>query len=313
MHHSTTTPAPAFTIEGHRGARGLAPENTLPSFARALAIGVHGFELDLGISSDDNVVVVHDRYLSPHLHRSPGGRWIDRDDLALRWLSLDELKLSDAGRLNPDSEYARKFPEQQPADGARIPTLAEVVALVARRNGDALRFGLELKYSPLDPDSTVPPEAFAARVVREVHELGIARRTTVLCFYWPLLREVRRLAPDIATACLSCEQPGNSNVRPAPGVSPWTGMDADCCDSVAAMVAACGAVQWSPFHRDLERAAVKRAHDLGLRVVPWSVNDPGQMRRLIGWRVDGIITDYPDRLRRVAGDCGLALPRRAPL
>lgn len=284
-----------FEIHGHRGARGLAPENSLPAFARALAIGVDALEMDLGLSADDEVVVVHDRHLPPHLCRDMAGRWIGRGDIAVRSLTLAELQSHDIGRIDPRSDYAKKFPQQTPCDGARIPTLAEVAALAT---AGEVRFNLEIKFSPTDATATAAPDFFARRVVDEVRRLGLARRTMIQCFYWPILRVVREAAAEIQTGYLSGRAGGEDLRR-------WTEMDPAQFDHrPAAMARHCAGDAWLPDHRGLSRGAVQHAHALGLRVLPWTVNEVCDMQRLVRWRVDGIISDYPDRLRRVAEDLG---------
>ncbi len=284
-----------FEIHGHRGARGLAPENSLPAFARALAIGVDALEMDVGLSADDEVVVVHDRHLPPHLCRDAAGRWLSRGGIAVRSLTLAELQTYDIGRINPRSDYAKLFPMQTPCDGARIPTLAEVAALAA---ASGVRFNLEIKFSPADAAATAAPDFFARRVIDEVRRLGLARRTMIQCFYWPLLRVVREAAAEIQTGYLS-GRGGGEDLRQ------WTEMDpAQFEHRPAAMVRHCAGDVWLPDHRGLSRDAVEHAHALGLRVLPWTVNEDCDMRRLARWRVDGIISDYPDRLRQVAEELG---------
>src|SRR6188768_4176849 len=117
-------PAAAFDLQGHRGARGLAPENTLPAFERALAIGVSTLELDVGVTLDGVVVVSHDPVLNPAFTRAADGRWLAGRGPRIKDLGFAQLQAFDVGRMAPDSPYAKAFPDQQPADGARIPSLA---------------------------------------------------------------------------------------------------------------------------------------------------------------------------------------------
>jgi glycerophosphoryl diester phosphodiesterase len=302
-------PAASFDLQGHRGARGLAPENTLAAFGAALAVGVTTLELDLGVTADDVLVVLHDPYLSPAIARGPDGAWLRAPTPRVRDLTLAELRRYDVGRIDPASAYARRWPGQQPVDGERIPTLAEVVALAAARGADGVALNVETKLSPETPDATVPPERFAALLVDELRRLGVTARTLVQSFDWRTLREVRRRAPEIATACLTVRQDWLDNLVPA-----WTaGLDlAEHGASVPAMVAAAGCAVWSPFVGDLHALALHEAKALGLKVIPWTVNEPDVMLRLIDAGVDGIITDYPDRLRAIMAEKGLPLPPRHP-
>ena len=125
-------PANAFDLQGHRGARGLAPENTLAAFETALAIGVTTLELDLAMTRDGVLVVSHDRTLNPDHTRGPDGEFLSDEGPAIRSLTLAELQRYDVGRLKPGSAYAASFPEQRAVDGARIPALTELFDLVRR-------------------------------------------------------------------------------------------------------------------------------------------------------------------------------------
>jgi glycerophosphoryl diester phosphodiesterase len=142
--------AQAFDLQGHRGARGTAPENTLPGFAAALAVGVATLELDTGITRDGIVVIHHDRRLNPDIARDPDGRWIKAPGALLRALDFGELQRYDVGRLRPGSEYAARFPDQSPADGVRIPRLAALFELVRKAGNTQVRFNIETKISPAD-------------------------------------------------------------------------------------------------------------------------------------------------------------------
>src|SRR3954454_11349904 len=122
-------PAQAFDLQGHRGARGLAPENTLEAFATALKIGVTTLELDLAMTRDGALVVSHDSVLNPDHTRAPDGKFLATAGPAIRSLTLDEVKRYDVGRLKPGTAYAANFPEQRAMDGARIPALSEVFEL----------------------------------------------------------------------------------------------------------------------------------------------------------------------------------------
>jgi glycerophosphoryl diester phosphodiesterase len=304
----------AFDLQGHRGARGLAPENTLPGFDVALAVGVRTLELDIGLSRDDVLVVAHDRTLSPDLTRDASGRWLAAAGPTLRSLDFAALQAYDVGRIRPESKYAAAHPAQRPVDGARIPSLDQVFERVAALGGHGVRFNIETKLSPLAPEQTADPATFARRLVDALRRHGVADRSTVQSFDWRTLREVQRLAPDIATAYLSVQQPGFDTVRAADaGGSPWTaGLRHADHGSVPKMVVAAGGRIWSPNAADLDAGRIAEARALGLKVLPWTVNDPETMGRLMDWGVDGLITDRPDLLREVMAARGLPLPPKLP-
>jgi glycerophosphoryl diester phosphodiesterase len=296
------TPGFAFDLEGHRGARGLLPENTLPAFAKAMDIGVTTLELDLCVTADGFLVVSHDLVLNPNHTRTDDGNWVTDTDLAIRTLTVDEVQSYDVGRINPDSRYAKKFPHQQPVDDARIPTLAQVFDLVRERHADHVRFNIETKINPEKPDLTVTPQTFAERLIEELKRHNMTDRSEVQSFDWRTLAEVQKLAPTIPTVYLSAQRSWLDNIRAGqPGPSPWTaGIDVDDYGgSVPKAVKAAGGKVWSPYWRDLTAESLKDAHDAGLTVVVWTVDDVADMEKLMDLGdggVDGIITDYPDRL-----------------
>lgn len=295
--------AQAFDLQGHRGARGLLPENTLAGFRRALELGVTTLEMDLGVSSDGHVVISHDSRLNPSITRDLHGNWLEATGPAIHSLSLDELKVYDVGRIRPDSKYAQRFPEQRAVDGARIPTLEEILALAPRSGNDRVRLNVETKLSPLEPHLTPTPEAFASIVVARIRTAGAIGRVTVQSFDWRTLQHVQALAPEIRTSYLTVQQSWLDNVQAGRrGVSPWTaGMDVDdFAGSIPRLVKQAGGDIWSPYFRELDGARVQEAKALGLRIIVWTVNDVSDMHEMIDLGVDGIITDYPDRLRRVA-------------
>lgn len=298
----------ALDLQGHRGARGLLPENTLAGFERALALGVTTLEMDLALTADGHVVISHDPRLNPAITRGPDGRWIEAPLPVINRMSLGELAAFDVGRMDPASPYAERFPQQEPVDGARIPTLVEALALGPRAGGEPVHLNIETKLSPLDPAVTPAPEAFAKAVVDTVRAAGAAGRVTVQSFDWRTLRHVQTVAPEIPTAYLTARQGWLDNVQAGkPGASPWTGgLDVDDFGgSVPRLVHASGGHIWSPYFRELDAAQLEEAKSLGLRVIVWTVNEVPDMHHLISLGVDGIITDYPDRLREIVRQRGI--------
>ena len=289
-------------IQGHRGARGLLPENTIPAFERAIELGVDVLELDLGMTRDGVPVVHHDRALDPDRTRDATGAWLAPPGPLLDTLDLAALSEFDVGRAAPGSGIAERFPEQAPRDGARIPTLAEVLALGRRPGAGGIRFNIETKVTPLAPGETAGPEAFARAVVAVLRAQGMLDRVDLQSFDWRALDAARELAPDLCTVCLTAEQRWHDNIlRGRPGPSPWTaGLDVKAFDgSVPRLVNAAGCAVWSPCYRDLTEETLAEAHALGLRVVVWTVNDVEEMLALARLGVDGIITDYPNRALKV--------------
>jgi glycerophosphoryl diester phosphodiesterase len=302
-------PAAAFDLQGHRGARGLAPENTLPAFERALALGVSTLELDVVLSADGEVVVAHDAFLNPLFTRDAAGQWLSgsRGPL-IRSLSLAQLQTYDVGRIRPGSPYANTFARQQPVDGTRIPTLRALFERVHLLGGHNVRFNIETKINPEQPDDGASPEQLTDALLQVVRDAGLLKRVSIQSFDWRTLQRVQQQEPGLPTVYLSLQSPNNNTVQSGA----WTaGFKIAQHASVPAMVKAAGGAVWSPNGGALTQALVQQAQALGLKVIPWTINQTGDMERLIGWGVDGLITDYPDRLREVMQQRQMPLP--APL
>lgn len=297
----------AFDLQGHRGARGLAPENTLAGFRQALDAGVTTLEMDLGITRDGSVVVIHDPRLNAEHTRDAAGAWITPPGPAVNALTLAELQRYDVGRIRPGTRAAQDFASQRPVDGETVPTLDAALRLVRDAGRAQVRFNIETKITPLAPELAPEPEDFVRRLLEVVRRQGMASRVTVQSFDWRTLRAMQRLAPEIPLAALTARLPSIDNL----GDERWTaGLRLqDHGGSVPRLVAALGARIWSPFHGELDEAQLREAHALGLQVIPWTVNDAARIERLVGWGVDGLISDYPPRVLDVLSRLGRDPPR----
>ena len=296
--------AAAIDLQGHRGARGLAPENTLAAFKTALEIGVSTLETDLALTRDGVLVLSHEPHLYAALARGADGRWLSEDGATIFSLNADEVAQYDVGRLNPAHKYAAPWSAQKAADGERIPTLQQLFDLArdARSpGGRPVRFNIETKITPTGGNATPDPERYARAVVDAVRAAGMSERVTVQSLDWRTLREVTKLAPELSTACLTIDSSGTNTVLPdASGASPWhAGLKgADYGGSLPRMAQAAGCSIWAPFWRNVMPENITEAHALKLKIIPWTVNDPAEIERLAALGVDGIITDYPDRAKR---------------
>ena len=287
-------PVQAFDLQGHRGARGLAPENSLPAWRKALEIGVDTIECDMAITKDGVVVVHHDLWLNPDTTRGPDGKWLDKRGPAISELSFEELQKYDIGRLKPGSDYAKPFPNQVPADGTRISRLSDLFELVNKAGNSKVGFDCETKVDPNERAATLPPGEFARRVIAEIRKHGMAERMMVQSFDWSTLQVVQQEAPEIRTMYLSSPR----TLQPAADgkPSPWlAGFGPELHGgSVPKAVKAAGGTIWAPNQTYLTPALLAEAHALGIIVIPWTVNEPAMMAKLIDMGVDGIISDRPD-------------------
>ena len=261
------------------------------------------------------LLISHDPALNPDLSRGPDGQFLASRGPLIHRTDFDELRRYDVGRLKPGTRYAGQYPDQQPVDGARLPSLDELFALVKKSGNTEVRLSLETKLSPLAPDDTASPEPFARALIAAVRAAGLAQRTTVQSFDWRTLKVVQREAPEITTACLTAQQRWLDNVAAgSQAASPWTaGLKFSEHGSVPKLVQAAGCRIWSAHFADLDAVIVKQAQALGLQVLAWTVNEPAQIDAVLDLGVDGIISDRPDRVRDAMQRRGMALPRATPV
>lgn len=305
---------PAFDIEAHRGGRALFPENTLQSFANALSMGVNTLELDIGVTSDAAIVVSHERKLNPDLARGPDGAYIAPPGIPFVQLSLDEVKKYDVGQIRPGSAYAMQFPDQRSVPGTPIPTLIEVFELV-RKSGDTdVRFNIETKIDPNHPDESPDPRRFVGLLLDLLRHQKFSDRVMVQSFDWRTLQLVQQQAPEIPTVYLTLQK-GSGATNSLDKATEWTAgfNPADYGKSLPRTIKAAGGAIWSPYFGDVDAALVSESHQLGLKVVVWTVNKPEDIARMIDLGVDGVISDHPDLLRKIAAEKGIALPAGHPI
>ncbi|MFC0626347.1 glycerophosphodiester phosphodiesterase family protein [Kribbella deserti] len=309
-------------LQAHRGGLGLTVESTIASFSRGLQEGVSTLELDIQITEDGQAVVTHDRRVGAHKCRDtgpyvPGDPEYPYAGKYVNTLTLNQVRQLDCGTLTQPN-----YPGQTPDPGARMPLLSEVFDLVKAYRAYGVKLNIETKVEAGAPSETAPREQFVQVVTREIRKAHMSRQVTIQSFDWGALMRIRQVAPELPIIALTNYdflQTGQ------PGKSPWLGgLDID--DFGGDLVKATksfGANAISPVHGFPQNGKitdpdyrpyvtttmVNDAHRAGMKVVPWTINDPATMRSLIGKGVDGIITDYPDRLRTVAREAGFALPR----
>ena len=263
---------PTIEVQGHRGCRGLLPENSLPAFDKAIEIGVHTLELDLVVSKDGIVVVSHEPYMSRTICQKPDGSEILFEEDRL--YNLYQLTFEEIQTFNCGTKYHDRFPNQQLIKAAK-PSLAQVFELAEAQNPN-IKYNIEIKAQP-DYDNIFTPEPaeFVRLVLEQINKYDVFERTNLQSFDLRILEEVKRQAPTMPVAVLIdgneviIEKTNNLSFKPE---------------------------IISPYFQLLNQKEVKMFQSVGFQVIPWTVNDVSDMRRMIDYGVDAIITDYPDRL-----------------
>jgi glycerophosphoryl diester phosphodiesterase len=247
-------------VHGHRGARAMRPENTLPAFVYAIAQGVDSLELDMAVTRDNVVIVSHDPLLESPVCSGP------REKAPIHTLTLDEVRQWDCGaKQNP------AFPKQQPVPGTRIPTLDQVFDLAPRGN---FLFNIETKSFPDRPELSPAPDEFVRLVLAVIRKHHLEKRVILQSFDWRTLHAMKKQAPEIALSAL------------------WEGAPKDFVE----IGKESGAAVVSPAFKLVTPEQVKAAHAAGLKVLPWTANRAEDWARLVAAGVDGIITDDPAAL-----------------
>jgi glycerophosphoryl diester phosphodiesterase len=322
-------------VYGHRGDRSYSPENSIPGYLTGLKVGVDWIDIDIGITQDGVVVVYHDLWINPDF-TSINGKFFAKNKqeffasmvpneekqiqpYLIKNIKFAELEKYDIGILNPDSSYAKFFPQQISVPNTRIPSLQNVIDYVDGITNKSLRYQIEIKNDPLNPMWTVSPHEFATKVYNILKKNNLIERTEIQSFDWSVLYELQKLNKKIKTAYLvgydDISRMQESDVTTA-GL--WSGgkLLKDYDNSLPKMVKALGGSCYEPEDVALTKKDLDEAHKLGLKVVVWTwpehsgtTFDPQLIDKLISWGIDGIITDDPGRLNSMLAARGYRVPK----
>jgi glycerophosphoryl diester phosphodiesterase len=289
-----------FDLQAHAGGRGAATGESLRAFAKSLELGVSTLEFDINITRDGQPLVWHDPAFAPDQCADTGpafagdpqypyvGKWV-------RELTLAQIRMLDCGKPN------REFPQAEVVRG-KLAILPDVFALTDSYHAN-VRYNIETKVQADHPETSAGPQEFVDVVLAAVRSAGKIDHTEIQSFDWRTLPLVHRAEPSIPLVALWDEQTWVPDSPWLAGVNPSVIGD----PMVGAMMV--GANVLSPDYRLVDgKAFVDRAHALGLTVIPWTIDDAEIMRRQISIGVDGIITNYPARLRGVLAELGMPLP-----
>lgn len=293
----------AIEIYGHRGARGLAPENTISAYKTALKWGVDYIDMDVVMTKDKVVVVQHDLTLNPMITRHKNGKWITQKKIIKNML-FSELQNYDVGRIKPHTPYAKLFASQIPVDKERIPSLQSVIRYAKKIRGSNIGFQIEIKTDPDHPELSSKPQEIAAAVAKIIKEENIEAHTQVQAFDWACLLAIQKINPNIVTAYITDENTQKLMHDPHPKIAnKWTGgfLLKNYYHSIPYMIKKLGGQFWDPEDTAITAKQVIEAHRLGLKVIVWSNPekkgkevDLKRIAQLKQMQVDGIITDRPD-------------------
>lgn len=257
-------------VQGHRGCRGLYPENSLPAFQHAIDLGVNTLELDLVISKDKKVVVSHDPFMNHEIALDISGNEIsERDEKSYNLFAMtyDSIKMYDCG-----SKPHAQFPEQKKMK-VHKPLLNEVIDLAEEQSQNTILYNIEIKSLPIWDEVFTPKiEEFVALVLNVIKEKGISKRVTLQSFDVRTLEEIKRVAPEIKTSLL---------------VDEFESLDKLKSLSFKPQII-------SPYYKLIDHETVKNLQAEGFKVIPWTLNDEQDIKTMIDYKVDGIISDYPN-------------------
>ena len=270
-------------IQGHRGCRGLYPENTIPAFIHALNLGVNTLEFDVVISKDNKVIISHEPFMSNEICLDPQNNEIKAEeefDHNIYQLNYEEIKNYDCG-----SKYFDKFPEQKKTKAYK-PSLADLIEAIKTDSSlphfKSVNYNIEIKRKA-QWDGTHHPDykQFAALVIEEIRNLDIVSATTVQCFDVETLQFLKKEYPEIKLVYLIANENTMSKNLEILGFRPFI---------------------YSPYYKLVNAELLEFCHNESMKLIPWTVNDTADMKSLIKLGVDGIITDYPDRLIAITKD-----------
>jgi len=288
-------------IYGHRGARGDLPENTLESFKYLFENNINAYETDILISKDLIPVITHDFRLDPSFTKDSEGNWIKDENIKIFDLTYEELLKFDVGSINKLSRYGRRFVNQKPLENQRIPKLSELLDLSSKNKSENLLINLEIKSTPDEENLTPAPEDTVKLVVDEINLSNLKDKIIVSSFDWRTLTEIKNQYPEISRAYLTYQQVRGMKIKKTIyNRSPWMSFLPFYEDhELPKIIKSQGGKAWHPYRKDITKELVDISHQEDLPVNVWTVNEEYDMLKMIEYGVDGIMTDYPLKLKEL--------------
>ena len=284
-------------IYGHRGARGEYPENTIEGFKHTFSLQIKAIEFDVLISKDNVPTIYHNFTLNKDLTKDGNNNWLPTDDIKIYEKTFEEINTYNVGGINSNSKYGKTFSKQKTIETARIPNLKDLLELV-KSSGKDIFLNLEIKSSPYKQDLIPNPSEMVKLILKDINDYSLVDQTLISSFDWRILKEVKKQNSNILRGYLSLQQGQSKTIFED---SLWVDGKFSSLElfELPKVIKSLDGHVWCPFYRDVTKENVKLAHDLGLAVNVWTVNNDEDVLRMIEYSVDGIITDYPKKVKEI--------------
>jgi len=288
-------------IYGHRGARGDLPENTLESFKYLFDNNINAYETDILVTKDLIPVITHDFRLDPSFTKDEDGNWIKDENIKIFDLTYDEISKFDVGSINKLTRYGRRFVNQKSLENQKIPKLSELLDLSSKNISENLLINLEIKSTPDEENLTPDLEDTVRLVVKEINKSNLKNKIIISSFDWRTLTEIKNHYPEISRAYLTYQQKTGVKIKNTIyNRSPWISyLPFFENHELPKIIKSQGGKAWHPYYKDITKKLVEISHQEDLSVNVWTVNKEYDMLKMVEYGVDGIMTDYPLRLKEV--------------
>ena len=295
-------------IYGHRGARGDIVENSISGFRYTFDLGIRAVEFDVVISKDNIPVLFHDYNLNPDLVKDSSGNWITDKNIKINSLTFEELQKYNIESLKPETKYAKRFKNQKPAKGERIPKLTDFLKLVNEDKYKDVFLNLEIKSTPIKDNLTPNPEEMVSLILKDIKEHKLEDRTLITSYDWRILYELKKQNSNILRGFITLQQGLTTTGKNIYENSPWMVKNYPLEELflLPNIIKSLEGHVWSAFYRDVTKQNVELAHKHGLATCVWTVNREQDIIRMIEYGVDGIITDYPKKVQEICKSKNIA-------
>ena len=295
-------------IYGHRGARGDIVENSLEGFRYTFDLGIRAVEFDVVISKDNIPVLFHDYHLNPDMVKDSSNNWISDKNIKILDLTFEELQKYNIESLKPETKYAKRFKNQKPAKGERIPKLTDFLKLVNEDKYKDVFLNLEIKSTPIKDNLTPNPEEMVSLILKDIKEHKLEDRTLITSYDWRILYELKKQNSNILRGFITLQQGLTTTGKNIYENSPWMVKNYPLEELflLPNIIKSLEGHVWSVFYRDVTKQNVELAHKHGLATCVWTVNREQDIIRMIEYGVDGIITDYPKKVQEICKSKNIA-------